>query len=195
MFPDYIKSKWAGFAQAAIWIMAIAGTFLIAPPLLNRNDTSPVTPLTRFIIAGLIAIIFIVIKKRSAHKDYRLWYRVAIASFIICLVFIGLYAVTRNNWSVKFYNNKVLATGKTMFAEAVEQKKEVAKKLGLPFVDDELFVSAREGDTQLIWPIAEIRTHFYIMFCLYVLCVIGVACFIISIIQSIFCYEKDNSSA
>ena len=103
------------------------------------------------------------------------------------------YNIASNAWSVNEYG-KVLVTGKTMFPEAANDRKEFAAKRNRSTVDDQSFVRARGGDTQSIWPMSEIRPRFYILLAAYIVCVLSIGFFLISVIQSIYCYEMGTKT-
>jgi hypothetical protein len=185
---NYFKEKWNYFVQTAVWILTVAGTFLVPPPLLNVHSASQLESFTRFIVAGLLALLFIPIRKFSRKSDYRRWYRIAVISFILCVTSTIAYYILSDQWSINYYG-KVLVNGKTMFTEAAENKKQLAAKLQRPMVDDETFIKARGGETQYIWPLSELKQRFYILSAIYVFCVVSIGAFLIAVIQSIFCYE------
>jgi hypothetical protein len=170
-------------------IIAIAGTFLISPPLLQLNDDSRVVPLTKFIIVGIMALMFIPLKAKSKKEDYKFWYRTAWITFILVLVIVPVYIISLSNLSVRHYHGRSLVIGRTMFSDAVKRKTDLARELSRTSINNETFVKASKGETFNIWPEAEIKNHFYYLSILYVASFILVGTFIIIVIQSIYCYE------
>jgi len=188
-FINYVQNRWTAFAQFGIWILAVAGTFLVEPPLLTYSDASSVLPFTRFVIAGLTAILIIPAKKKSGKTDYRLWHTLSILFFIGFLLCAVRYYTMSLNWGVRFYN-QTLVRGSNMLQEAAKYKDTVAVLLGKPSVDDGDMVKARHGETQTIWPIGELKRRYYIMVVTYIGTVVLLAVFLVAVIQAIYCYEK-----
>lgn len=182
-------AKWLIFSQLGVWVLSVAGTFVIAPPLLHLTDESVTKNLVRFLVAALAAILYISVRSKSRAAHYRLWRRTAIISLVIGVAITTGYNYMINNWSVDFYG-ATLVTGKVMYPEAQQQKERIAKEMNKPFIDDETFVKARTGETQYIWPANELKERFYIMTVTYILAILALAVFLLSITQAIFCYEK-----
>jgi hypothetical protein len=189
MFVQFLKTRWNYFAQAAAIIITIVGTFLVTPPLLSISSDHRIESFSRFIIASLLAFLYIPLKKKSAKSRYRFWYRIAAACFVAGLISVGIYTKLLQDWSVKFYGGKVLVIGENMYPEAEKDKVNVALELNRRVVDNETFVRARQGNTFDIWPKSELSFRFYLMSMLYILSAVLIGSFIITIIQSIYCYE------
>lgn len=187
---SFIKEKWNLFVQVGAWILTVLGTFIVQPPLLNLAAEHKIDAFTKFLIASFVALLFIPLRKRSIKKFYPFWYKVAIVLFALSVFSIAAYSKLLNDWSVKFYNSKVLVIGSNMYPEAKEFKKKLALKLNRHHVDDETFVKARQGLTYSIWPKQELQNRFYIIAVFYMLCIAITGSFIITVIQSIYCYES-----
>jgi hypothetical protein len=183
------QAKWVIFTQIAVWILSITSTFIVKPPLLKVTAEGTTQSFVRFLVAAIIAFIFIPTKKRSQKKDYSFWLYCAGISLVIALVLTPLYNNLVNNWSVDFYGSS-LVKGKTMFSEAAIQKDSLAPVMNRPFIDDQTFVKTRLGDTQYIWPEHEIKDRYYKMTVLYILVILSYSIFLISITQAIYCNEK-----
>jgi hypothetical protein len=187
-----IKNKWNQFASSGVVIFTIAATFMVATPLLQLNTNTRIDWFVKFLIACLIALFTIPLLKRSKRSDYKFWYRLAGFSFILTIIIVGIYAFLVINWSVPFYNDKRLVIGKTMSAEAQLRMTSLAEKLHRPVVDEETLVKARKGETHYIWPKAELQARYFGLIAFYILSFLLIAIFIISVIQAIYCYEKDT---
>jgi hypothetical protein len=189
MVVQFLKNRWNYFAQAAAIIITIIGTFLVTPPLLSIGSDYRIESFSRFIIASLLAFLYIPLKKKSSKSKYRFWYKMAAVCFVAGLISVGIYTKLLQDWSIKFYNEKVLVIGKNMYPEAEKDKVNLAQELNRRMVDNETFVRARQGNTYDIWPKAELSFRFYLMSMIYILCAVLIGSFIITIIQSIYCYE------
>lgn len=182
-----LKKKWNQFASSSVVIFTIAITFMISPPLLTIEDSSKIDWFVKFLIACTIAIFTIPLLKKSNHTDNKFWQRFAYISFACMLLTIGSYTYYLNNWSVKWYFNKKITIGSTMNEEAKKLKLEEQ-------INEEKLVKMRLGETTTIWPESEIKIRFYILNGLYILSFLLLAGFVISIIQAIYCYEKNTNS-
>lgn len=191
MWLNKFKASWLNFIQVGIWLLTVLGTFVFSPPLLYAGGSNKIQGLGHFLVAGITALIFIPLKRRSKRTDYRFWRIVAIFSFATCCTFVFIYSWQHQRNTVNFYD-EVLVKGKTMKLEALKQKKIAAKQLGLPEIDDETFVKTRQGQTQYIWSQQELENQYYLLLLLYILSAITLLLFILSAIQSIFCYEKTS---
>lgn len=184
-----LRANWLTFAKTATWMLALLSTFLITPPLIRLADESTIKPVVRFIIAALVALMFIPSQRYSSKTSYGAWLRLSVASFALAAITTVGYFLCVDNWCVDFYG-KTLVVGSHMTREASERKKELAGKLRKPFIDDETFIKSREGETQYIWPISEIRHHFYILVILYLCSALLLSFFIMSVSQAIHCYQS-----
>ena len=189
MWFKNIKDSWLGFIQVGIWLVTVLGTFVISPPLLSAGGSSKMQGLTHFLVAGVTALVFIPLKRRSQKTDHSFWQRIAIFSFVSCCVLVFIYSWQYQQNTVHFYD-EVLVKGQTMKLEALKQKEAVAKQLGLPEIDEETFVKARQGKTQYIWPQQELESRYYLLLLFYLLSAITLLLFILSVTQSIFCYDN-----
>lgn len=179
-----IKKKWNQFAVSSVVIFTIAATFMVSPPLLSIEDSTRIDWFVKFLIACTIAIFTIPLLKKSNHNDNKFWQRFAIISFTFMLLTIGSYTYYVTTWSVKWYYDKRLTIGVSMNAKA--EKIKIIERIG-----NEKLVKMRLGDTGSIWPEEEIKLRFYILHGLYILSFLLLSGFVISIIQAIYCYEKN----
>jgi hypothetical protein len=189
MQANQLKAKWNYFAQLSIFILTLAGSFLVTPPLLSFDAENRITPFARFMIAGLLALLFIPLAKRNTKRYYTIWYRTAIAFFVAAILSVILYAKLLHDWSVPFYGGQRLVIGKHMYASVVNRKLTLARELNKPMIDNELLVKSFQGNPSLIWPAHELRKRLYLLTALYILSVTFVGCFVVTVIQSIYCYE------
>lgn len=188
MQAKLLKAKWNYFAQVSIFILTVAGSFLVTPPLLSFDADNRITAFARFMIAGLLALLFIPLTKRSAKRYYAFWHRLAIAFFVMAILSVILYAKLLHDWSVPFYSGQRLVIGKHMFAAVVERKLALARELNKLVIEDEILVKNFQGNPSLIWPVEELRFRLYLLTALYILCVTFVGYFVVTVIQSIYCY-------
>jgi len=165
-------------------------TFIVQPPLLSNHPDNITQPVTRFIIASLIALTFIPFQKYSKKKHYLLWYRISIGSFAVSVVLVIAYFILINDWSVNYYDGDRLVKGKSMLKDAVAAKDSTAAHYNRAVITDEMFVKARLGQTETIWPTAELKARFYVLISLYISAVVFLSGFIMTIIQAISSYKK-----
>ncbi|WP_295122709.1 hypothetical protein [uncultured Chitinophaga sp.] len=183
------SKKWLAFSQIASWVLSVAGTFIIVPPLLKLSNELDPRNLVRFLIAACVAVLYIPARRKSQPKDYKFWYYAAIAALVIFVSLTACYTYVVRNWSVNFYG-QTLVIGKNMYPEAVQKKAETAILLERPFIDNETFVKARVGETQYIWPEDELKNRFYMMSTLYSITILTLAFFLLSVTQAMYCYDK-----
>lgn len=185
------RTNWADFLKTAAWIVPLISAFIVTPPLLSRTQDPDIRKLVTFLIAALLALIFIPMKKRSAEKYSTFWLIASVITFGLFLLLAICYFIAVNNWSVDYYGVR-LVKGQHMSAEAVASKATVAKKMNLPWVDDDTFVKSRAGDTQYIWPMQELKKRYYILSSCYIAGFLILSFFIISISHAIECFMKDR---
>jgi hypothetical protein len=190
---EILKTRWASFAQVGIWVLTVGSTFLLTPPVLSYAAASPAENLARFLIAALVALLFIPLKSKSDKANYRLWQKISIVTFIVSIGCIFGYIYLVDNSSVDYYGKRIVI-GKNMLSEAAADKQATAEKLGKPFIDDATFLKTRLGEPQYIWPESELKARYYGLSLLYILTFLLLAAFLITTIQTIECYEQKKKA-
>jgi hypothetical protein len=190
LLPD-IKSKWNAFANTGVLIFSVAASFMIEPPLLSLSEESKVNWFAKFLITALIALFTIPMLVRSRKKDYTHWFRLAVIGLCLTLIFAGTYTYLLEKWSVPFYNHR-LVIGHTMSKTVHDEEMAFLQSYSGPYGDTEAFVKSRQGNTNRIWPSEELNNAYTILHVLYIITFITVTIFVVSIIQSIYCYEKED---
>jgi hypothetical protein len=183
-----LKNHWLAFLATATWILTLIGTFLTGPPLISINEKPNYQPLLRFFIAAVLALTFILMRRYSGKKFYKVWLRLSFIAFIAGLITGVSYTILSINWSVKFYEDR-LVIGEHLYADAARQKALLPAKLRLPRVDDETLVKAWAGDTASLWPRNEILQRYTILALHYVAATLLLSFFIVSVAKSIDCYQ------
>jgi amino acid transporter len=187
-----IRKTWNRFAANGVIIFAVAGTFMIDPPQLSVDGDIRIEWLVKFLIAALSALLAVPLLRRSKRSNGPFWRRFAVGAIIFGMLITGGYIYLVLNWSVPYYQGKRLVTGHTMTKEGEYGKRKLAVELNRPMIDNETLVKARRGETQYIWPQNELQSRFFLMCVLYILSFLLVTVFIISIIQAIYCYERND---
>jgi len=185
-----IKNKWNTFASSGVLIFTVAATFMLTPPLLSLSEETKINWFAKFLITALIALFAVPMLVRSQKKDYKFWYRLAIAGLVLTLLSVATYTFLCDKWSVPFYSHDRLVIGQTMYEEVKPTADDYIKNYRGNYGPIEAFVKARQGATANIWPLEELQHRYDILNTLYIFTFIVVALFIISIIQSLYCYER-----
>lgn len=186
---EILKTRWTSFTQVGIWVLTVGSTFLVTPPVLSYSAGSPTKSLTRFLIAALVALLFIPLKSKSARRNYHLWQKISIIAFVVNIGCIFSYIYLVDKFSADYYGTRI-TIGQNMLPDAAKLKEITAQKLGKPFIDDATFLKARQGESQYIWPEHELKTRYYYLSLLYMLTFLVLATFLITTIQTIECYEQ-----
>ena len=187
-----ISKGWFILAEFAAWILTVASTFLITPPMLKFSVESKTVPLTSFLVAALSGLIFIPLLKKGSYKDYKLWYRCAIFSLIIAVASTASYNYYIDEWGVEYYGS-TLIKGDTLVNDASVFKEKTEKSKGREIGEEEL-VKMYSGQTDKIWLNTTLRKRYYLITTLYIFDVIVIGAFILTIIQAIFCFQSRPSS-
>lgn len=186
-FLGSIKKRWSSVAQFAAWILTITSVFIITPPVINYTDENGITPVTSFIVAALTAILYIPIRIRSRKKDYKLWYRISIATIILFIGTFAFYFQKSEHWTVTNYDVH-LVIGDNLVPEASTARDAVERTTGQSITDKD-FVRYRPEHNDSLWPSALLKERLYILRITYVITLLLAATFIISILQAIYCNE------
>jgi cytochrome b subunit of formate dehydrogenase len=183
------KSHWLTLLATATWILTVTGTFLIQPPAFGRDQDANYQMLLRFLIAGLLALFFIPIRRNSGKKYERFWRVISAVAFISSLVLLVTYIVIYDQWSVSYADTR-LTIGTHLLPSAQIKWASLPHTLGVPSMNNTLMVLCFEGKTGDIWPIEEIRSHYVCFAILYLLENLFFALFIISAAKAIDCNQN-----
>jgi hypothetical protein len=180
---------WFSFMKAAALLLGTISTFIVSPPLSDFNDQYDLKPLLRFLIAGILALLFIVMQKTSANRYHRRWLNFSIAAFTTGLLTGATYILLYNRWSVTVYDKR-LTIGSQLYPDAARAFAGLPAKLAKPHVDYADLIKTRACNTGSVWPVEEITSHYWMMALLYSIQIIIWSFFIASIIQAIECYQS-----
>lgn len=189
-----IRNTWGQIVQFSIWLIIVAGSFIIEPPLLSYTLPSNVGPVTKFIIAAITALALIPLSKRSANRDYKLWLWLAIILFFITTAVTITYSQLLGDLSEPFSQGTRLVKGNTMLLPAKKFVDSAGKARGFPISDQE-FLQQRIGRNDTIWPVNEIKLNFKKLVTLYTLNIIVFEFFLLFMTQALYCFNRTNRPA
>jgi hypothetical protein len=184
------RKSWELILQFASWVLALAGTFIITPPLMSYTEPSQVESITRFVIAAITALTFIPIKRKTGKMYYHFWQRLAILFFLLAMSSTITYTIAIDQLSEPFYNNTRLVKGNNMLLSEKQLQDSLGMVRRIP-VSDEEYIKQRAGMVSTIWPEAEVKNNFYLLASLYTLTIIFLCLFLVIMIQAIQCHNNE----
>jgi hypothetical protein len=188
---EYIKTGWHLFAMTATWLLTIGASFIVNPPLRDYSEDDQTVSITKFLIAAITALIFIPAKIWSKKKHYKIWYVFSVLLLLGVIACFFIYAGLLDSRSVKYYDAR-LVIGNNMLPKMALRRDSMQRSTREIIIQKKI-VELAAGKTSSIWPQAEINRNYYLLSSIYILNITLVGLFIITILQSIRCYENSKT--
>jgi MFS family permease len=106
---QFLEEYWNVLAGIAILIISILGTFL-QPPFVpgKMEEHNPWSGLARFVVAALIALMFIPMRLWRRKKDAKLWRKNALIALLVGLGAVAVYFYFTDSWTCNCFDQAVV---------------------------------------------------------------------------------------
>jgi hypothetical protein len=145
------RTYWIRLTQAAAWLSAALGGFLLPPPeiLGGESQPQPWPHLVRFLVAFLCGIVFVLSERFSTRATWQAWLGASVASLVAGGAAFGAY------WYLSLtmtcvYRGQAVMTGVTFVSE---RAREAARGYA---GDCAALLAAALGDSTSLWPIGHL---------------------------------------
>lgn len=187
---DQLKARWLVLSQAAVWILSIVVPVVLKPPQINYQNETNENAVIVFFVTCIIGILWISFNKKNKYKHYKFWLRTSLFLITFSVLSIIFYSVKKESWTISYYGSN-LVVGDTLLEGAQRKKQALEKNLGRTISDQE-FPQYMPGRNHELWDIDVLRVRRYFLLALYVIVVMSMVLMIVTILQTINCFDKKS---
>jgi hypothetical protein len=180
-FPRNSHAQWRSLVQGAAWIMALVGSFLLAPPIWESLWKG----LAGFVVAALTGLMYVPITRFAGKQHTLSWWIIALVSLVAGMALTFVYLEKRYDWSAEYAGARMIIGG-TLTDDATKYtNSELAKGHAKPGASD--LLKDYGGKPEDIWLADEIHYRRNMLLILYVASLVLLTISIMSIPQAIYC--------
>ncbi len=138
-----VKTDWLKLAKTGIWIVAVAGSFFIPPPVALSSEQSTYTHFATFIATALTGIMFLPMKLYdNAHQAK--WWAALSTLLLLAVAATFFYYTAEKNRTTFSYNDQLIVKGDLTY-EARQYTATYSAVLDSALLED------AGGRTELVW--------------------------------------------
>lgn len=182
---DHTKKIWGLLMQFAVFILGIAGTFLLPPPgWASSSGDKTVVRLGQFIVAVLVGLIFLLVQKWNKKKHTKRW---ALLTIMFLVLSVGAFFVYQQLLDTRTcqYDGHAVVIG-TQYTEATQT-----------YINDEspgatcekLLKDNPTGTVDEIWTRDSINRSRYVLAGGYISTLPLLTICIIAVVQALYCSQ------
>ena len=181
---EQIGKYWNILADAAAVVLGIIGTFLYPPPTEIAKDNEQWLGLAKFIIAGLLGLLFVFALRWNRKSDAGNWWITGLIFLALSVGAFFAYNHLTTLWTCPCFDGRVVI-GRS------DQKTELGRSKN-PDTSCRELLEDNQCIADRLWRDDSIKGNRFILAAMYIACMPLFTICIVAIIQAIFCMLQNE---